>query len=262
MSASIDLRKGMKGSAVAKLQKLLNKAVSPSPKLKIDGDFGDNTLNAVLHFQKASNIKIDGVVGKKTWAALLKAASYKVETFLPQSILADIAMQYIGVRETGNNRAGSSSKMLEIFNADDLVINGKTDGYPWCAAFVSLCVQKLCRQSPFFSTLIPPREASVSRFLNIWAEHNKCTIFKPDDETLEAVKGDIVVFNFSHIGIVESNNLTSISTIEGNTNAAGSREGVAVARKIRTFGLVKAFIRLPMSTIRLDRSDQSLSLVC
>jgi hypothetical protein len=188
----------MKGSTVAKLQKLLNKAVSPSPRLKVDGDFSDNTLNAVLQFQKASKIKIDGVVGKITWAALVNAASHKVKTVLPQNTLADIAMQYIGVRETGKNRAGSSKKMLEIFNADDLFVKGKTDGYPWCAAFVSLCVQKLCQRSPFFSALIPPREPSVSRFLNVWAKHNKCTIFKPNDKTLEAVKGYCCIYFFSH----------------------------------------------------------------
>ena len=262
MNARMYLRKGIRGSEVAKLQKLLNKVVSPSPQLKIDGDFGDNTLNAVLQFQRVSKIKTDGIVGKKTWLALVNATSHNVGTSLPQNALADIAMQYIGVRETGKNRAGSSKKMLEIFNADDLFINGKTDGYPWCAAFVSLCVQKLCQQSPFFCAIIPPREPSVSHFLNVWAKHNNCNIFNPNDKIVDAVKGDIVVFNFSHIGIVESKKASCITTIEGNTNAAGSREGVTVARKIRSFGLVKAFIRLPMSTIGLDRSVQSLSLVC
>jgi peptidoglycan hydrolase-like protein with peptidoglycan-binding domain len=87
MSASVYLKKGMKGSAVTKLQKLLKKAVSPSPKLKIDGDFGDDTLNAVLHFQKAAKIKIDGVVGKKHGRQCLSP-------HLSQNILRTVVIEY------------------------------------------------------------------------------------------------------------------------------------------------------------------------
>lgn len=168
----------------------------------------------------------------------------------------------MGVKETGNNLAGKSTKMKEIFEADDLVIKGNTDGYPWCAAFVSLCVQKLCQQSIYYSSLTPPREASVSRFLNIWAKQQHCLMFKPSDKLFKPVKGDIVVFSFSHIGIVESYNGTTVTTIEGNTNAAGSREGVVVARKHRSLGIIKSFIRLPMTTIGIDRQIEQFAHYC
>ncbi len=71
--------------------------------------------------------------------------------------------------------------------------------------------------------------------------------------TEKAVKGDIVVFTFSHIGIVESNAGSMIKTIEGNTDTKGNREGVEVAWKNRSMNIVKAFIRLPMTTMGLDR---------
>ena len=167
-------------------------------------------------------------------------------------LLSDIAARYIGTQETGDNRIGSSTEMREIFEADDLVVNGDTDGYPWCAAFVSLCVQKLCSSSILYGDLIPPREPSVSRFLNNWAKTNNCLIFKPDSKIFTIMKGDIVVFTFSHIGIVESNNGTSITTIEGNTNDAGSREGTIVARKQRRSSIIKAVIRLPMTKMGTD----------
>lgn len=35
-----------------------------------DGDFGKNTLNAVIDFQKQQNLEVDGIVGKATWETL------------------------------------------------------------------------------------------------------------------------------------------------------------------------------------------------
>jgi peptidoglycan hydrolase-like protein with peptidoglycan-binding domain len=59
------LKKGSKGSNVKKVQTAL--------KLKADGVFGDNTLKAVLAFQKANKLdETNGVVGPKTWAAIGK----------------------------------------------------------------------------------------------------------------------------------------------------------------------------------------------
>lgn len=40
--------------------------------LKIDGIFGSNTEKAVKKFQKNRNLKNDGIIGKKTWAYLIK----------------------------------------------------------------------------------------------------------------------------------------------------------------------------------------------
>lgn len=65
------LRKGDKGKDVANLQKLLMKAGYALPKYGADGDFGDECLNAVKAFQKDKKLTVDGIVGAKTWAALL-----------------------------------------------------------------------------------------------------------------------------------------------------------------------------------------------
>ena len=58
------LKKGSKGNSVAVLQTILE--------IDVDGDFGPKTKEAVIQFQKAHNLKPDGIVGPKTWEELLK----------------------------------------------------------------------------------------------------------------------------------------------------------------------------------------------
>jgi hypothetical protein len=62
------LRKGAKGDDVKALQTALNEH---GYKLKADGDFGTNTYNAVVDFQRKNRLTVDGVVGVNTWAALV-----------------------------------------------------------------------------------------------------------------------------------------------------------------------------------------------
>lgn len=64
------VKNGSKGPDVKKLQTDLNKAKA-KPKLAVDGIFGPLTEAAVRTFQKANHpLKVDGIAGKNTWAAL------------------------------------------------------------------------------------------------------------------------------------------------------------------------------------------------
>lgn len=65
------LRKGSKGDGVKWLQFELIRAgclplISASGKCNIDGAFGDNTVKAVLQFQKGRGLVTDGIVGSQT----------------------------------------------------------------------------------------------------------------------------------------------------------------------------------------------------
>ena len=60
-----EIKKGSKGKSVIILQIILGG-------LTLDGDFGDKTLAAVKAFQKKQGLTQDGVVGPKTWEALIK----------------------------------------------------------------------------------------------------------------------------------------------------------------------------------------------
>lgn len=64
------LKKGMNGDDVKLLQTKLIELNYDLGKSGADGKFGDKTLAAVKNFQKANNLIIDGLVGKKTLKAL------------------------------------------------------------------------------------------------------------------------------------------------------------------------------------------------
>lgn len=65
------LKTGCNGDEVKTLQKLLNKE---GYNLVVDSDFGQKTHDALVAWQKAHGLVADGIVGPKTWAALMTVA--------------------------------------------------------------------------------------------------------------------------------------------------------------------------------------------
>lgn len=61
------------GLTVTQLQRAL-KAAGYDPGT-IDGRFGKRTKEAVRSFQRSEGLKVDGVVGQKTWGALKRASA-------------------------------------------------------------------------------------------------------------------------------------------------------------------------------------------
>ena len=69
------LERGSRGTQVKTLQRLLKQLGykdSAGKVLAIDGSFGPATDYALRKFQKKSGVSVDGIVGTKTWAKLLK----------------------------------------------------------------------------------------------------------------------------------------------------------------------------------------------
>lgn len=72
------LRRGDRGDAVKTMQNMLIKCGYSCGKAGADGIFGGGTENAVIAFQKAAKLSVDGLYGPKTRAAL--EAAYKAKT--------------------------------------------------------------------------------------------------------------------------------------------------------------------------------------
>lgn len=143
-----------------------------------------------------------------------------------------------GVREVGGaNRGRRVSEYLAEANVREPA--------PWCAAYVNWCAKNAARimrcQSPLET--VPIQAYVQSHF--IWArEHG---LFVPYDQVLP---GDLFILWYSrlgrwgHVGLVrERLRALRFRTIEGNTNGEGSREGDAVASKVRLSGPQVRFIR-------------------
>lgn len=158
------------------------------------------------------------------------------ETY-PIDELIKIAIGEIGNHEEGGNNRGAN--IVKYQKATWLA----PDAWPWCAAFIDWCImiwQARCPKMPHFER---PQTAGAFDLEN-WGKKQG---FKILPEIALSKAGDIIIFDFSHVGLViEDQDGDYIKTIEGNTNGSGARDSIAgdgVWRKIRHRSLAKCFIR-------------------
>lgn len=173
----------------------------------------------------------------------------------PQSIIADVAERYIGVKEVSRN---DSPKIREFWKSTNYPTGWK-DRAPWCAAFAAHCVAVANRESSLLNLRSLPQSASVVGWIQ-WASkpENGCQVFEWDKNSKVMIpqSGDIVTFewrNGHHIGIVGSSpyvrpstGISYIKTNEGNTSRDGGRDGDGVYSKERAREICHLFIRLPV----------------
>jgi uncharacterized protein (TIGR02594 family) len=142
------LRKGDKGADVAKLQRLLNSALHPSPGLTEDGDFGSRTEAAVKIFQQQNGLAADGVVGPQTWTALGEKISRLPKPMSPAppgppvgtgSNWYAIAQHEIGVHED-SLPGHHTARIVEYHSTTSL--KATDDETPWCSSFVNWCMKQ------------------------------------------------------------------------------------------------------------------------
>ncbi len=164
-----------------------------------------------------------------------------------RNALALIAEGEIGVREEGGPNRGP--RIREYQGATWL----EPDSWPWCAAFICWIVREWLKAEPIRLMLglksegeaeyCRPTTPGAFDFAN-WAKKRGLKVYP---ESTDCCRGDIVIFDFSHIGIVTKDAEASsefIETVEGNTNGKGSRDGDGVFAKTRRRELVKQFIRI------------------
>ncbi|TMJ17786.1 MAG: hypothetical protein E6G94_01415 [Alphaproteobacteria bacterium] len=171
----------------------------------------------------------------------------------PFQALADIAASQLGTQEDAKHtNAGAAIAKYQ----HDTNLGGQ--GWPWCAAFVDWCVHQFLlvpANAAICAIPLANRPRTAAAFgLRTWGLDNNCRIFHPnnkDSHGLAPLAGDLVVFAFSHCGIVSRNvDAHHFEAIEGNSNNDGSRDGYAVVRKVRDITRVLCFVRLPVRAQR------------
>lgn len=142
-----------------------------------------------------------------------------------------------GVREVPAN--SNRGKRVEEYQAATWLTG---TGWPWCAAFICWGILELEKTHPL--PFKRPQTGGAWDFEN-WAKLQGVKRFKPRGK-IKA--GDIVIFTFSHIGLaIEDEKGGSVKTIEGNTDASGSREGGGVYIKSRPVSSIRSHIRLELA---------------
>jgi hypothetical protein len=204
--------------------------------------------NLVKRIQKVLGLSQDGVDGPNTWNAI-------VSKLIPRSIqptkpnnnssssklaekMVSLAKKEIGVEEVNGTNCGP--RVNEYKSATWL---DSTKSWPWCAAFICWLFRESMKDGKY--SFERPQTAGAWDFEN-WAKKQDSSVLLKKPHYADIKSGDIVIFTFSHIGIATSSPDSNgmVSTIEGNTDGAGSREGGSVLAKKRKISQIRSVIRV------------------
>jgi Putative peptidoglycan binding domain/CHAP domain len=206
-----------------------------------DGTFGAQTEEAVQLFQARSAdqfgnpLAVDGRIGPTTWAALFAAVippTTQAGTSVQQKAV-EVAVSQVGTMENplGSNRGPEVDDYLRTVG-----LNPAAGSFPWCAAFVYFCFQKAATQLGVANPAIKDagvldcwNKAGAGPFHRIAASEASITpgLVKP---------GMVFVLKTGaatgHMGLIEKIEGNRLTTIEGNTNVHGAREGIGVFERV------------------------------
>lgn len=225
-----ELKRGDKGPGVKHIQEWL---CLHGNHTTIDSDYGPATEHAVRQFQAAHNIAPIGITGKTTWAALVKPITNAMSPIVGISAKSDLIVAYAKQhlknrpREIGGQNRGPWVRLY----------TGGHEGpaWPWCAGFASFIIKQAYKNNP-------PVHATLSCDA-LASEAIKKHIFipMPPASKRNTIKPGFLFLirkspnNWTHAGIVTSVHTDAFTTIEGNTNDEGSREGYEACARTRSF---------------------------
>lgn len=155
--------------------------------------------------------------------------------------LISIAEAELGVKEVGTSNRGP--RVDDYQRATWLE---QKDWGAWCASFVCFCVREALKQSGIKETkgFKRPRTAGAFDFER-WslAQDSSTQTRKPAGSDIK--RGDLIIWSFSHISIAlgSPDRKGNLLTIDGNSNARGSRTGGMVCTVTRNISLVRSRIR-------------------
>ncbi|WP_298547917.1 peptidoglycan-binding domain-containing protein [uncultured Aquimarina sp.] len=208
----------------------------------IDGDFGPATERSVKNFQSFNNLTKTGIVDQELFNTLSFGLKEAFEKPLVSNNLRDLMV------EVSENHLMQHPFELEIkgqSNSGPWVrsyMDGN-DGAPWfwCMGFAQAILdQATSALGKNFKTLMP-LTYSCDTVGNTGLEKGLLSRFSKIRRDPSIIKqGDIFLIqksrlDWTHTGVITAIEGDVIETIEGNTNHQGSRNGVAVMKRTRSF---------------------------
>lgn len=203
----------------------------------VDREFGVATDYAVREFQKREGLKVDGIVGKRTFSRLILPMMNALKPISSDDkSLGEIVVAYAEQhlekhpREIGGQNKGPWVR---------LYMNGNEgQAWPWCAGFVCFILKQVCQNLG----MPLPIKISVSCDTLAASAEEKGSFLKESkvvDKT-QITPGSFFLnrrtsADWIHTGIVVRAEDEVFETIEGNTNDEGSREGYEVCTRIRGY---------------------------
>jgi hypothetical protein len=236
-------------SVLAVQQRLNSLGCGP---IEVDGVFGQQTLDAVELFQARSMdafgapLPVDGLVGPMTWAALfgnvISEVTHSTSPLLLETLV--VAARELGVREepVGSNRGPRVDQYVRSAGLDP------AGHYPWCACFVYWCFDQAAAALGLKNPVV--RTAGVLEHWNEAADlgdvrrlANAECIAEPQLVQPGMIFVILLSSGNGHTGLVEGVRGMLLTTLEGNTNDGGSREGIGVLRRTtRRISQMRGFI--------------------
>lgn len=200
----------------------------------IDGEFGPATATAVSVVQQKASLPVTGVVDAHTMNTLVTSMNAAVAP-VPQtaSLGADVvacAEQHIAQhpREIGGENRGPWVR---------LYMNGEEGTeFPWCAGFACSMIAQAAgdRALPFRASFSCQElgEAAKAAGMLVSCDGVDPSAIHPGALFLVRKKDGS---GWHHTGIVASAGPDTVTTIEGNTNDDGSREGYEAIKRVRPY---------------------------
>jgi len=242
------IAKGARGRPAKRVQEWVSIHGFRTP---VDSDFGSATEHAVVAFQESRKLKPTGRVDKATWTLLVEPLARAVGPVpLPpgasgaRAVLA-VARHHLKEHpiEVGGENCGPWVRAY---------MNGNEGrDWKWCAGFVTFVL----RQAYALIGQPPPIKGSFSCD-SLAAQARDRSLFVSEAEMKKKSPnwsglGDSMIFlvrrtpmDWIHTGFAFAFEDQGFTTIEGNTNSEGGRDGYEVCSQSRGFGK-KDFISLP-----------------
>lgn len=172
----------------------------------------------IIYLQNAVNVEPDAIIGPITKKALF------------DKLIA------IGRKEIGTSEIGFSNTGKRVKEYQAVTSLGGT-GWPWCAAFIDFIFYK----AGIFTEENRPKTAAAFG----WETYGKKMGLKVIKNPESILRGDVVIWKFSHISLAtgDSDKSGRFMSLEGNTNDGGSRDGGSVLEKSRSMSAVRSVVR-------------------